>query len=63
VTLNDLELASLSAEIHEMLGSPKSIKIRSWEITGRLDSFDDDVIVGDPLRFIDHLRRRSDKGQ
>lgn len=62
VTLTGAEVASLSKDIFVMLGSPKTIQIRNWVVYGRLDSFEDDVIVGDPAAFINHLRRRRQQG-
>lgn len=58
VTLTGAEVAGLSTDIFELLGRPETIQIRNWEISGRLDSFEDDVIVGDPVKFINHLRGR-----
>jgi len=58
VMLTGAEVSGLSKDIFGLLGSPESIQIRNWQITGRLDSFEDDVIVGDPATFINHLRRR-----
>jgi hypothetical protein len=58
VTLTGAEVADLSKDIFALLGNPKTIQIRNWEIRGSLDSFTDDVIVGDPKAFIRHLRGR-----
>ena len=58
VNFSGTEIKELHQEIFEMLGEPKYIKIRNWEIQGKLDSFDDDVIVGNPKMFINHLRGR-----
>jgi hypothetical protein len=59
VILTGVELQGLSKDIFNLLGNPKSIPIRNWQIRGRLDSFTDDVIVGDPRAFIRHLRGQS----
>jgi len=52
------EVAGLSEDIFNMLGQPQNIQVRNWEITGRLDSFEDDLIMGDPRKFIKHLRKQ-----
>jgi hypothetical protein len=59
VSLTGTEVAGLSRDIFAMLGCPENIQIRNWEITGRLDSFKDDLIMGDPRKFIKHLRQRT----
>lgn len=61
VTLTGKEVAGLSEEIHLMLGSPKSIKIRHWQVNGKLSSFKDDVIMGDARKFLDHIRGKDEK--
>lgn len=61
VSLTGEELAGLSREIYDMLGCPYNIKIRLWEFKGELDSFEDDVIVGDPIKFLKFLRKEPEK--
>jgi hypothetical protein len=57
VTFNKVELRALGV-FGEVLGSPLSVKVRSWEIKGRIDGFKEDVIVGDPREYIRFLRGR-----
>jgi len=60
-TLTGKEVADLSKDIHVMLGKPDSVKIRHWEVHGKLSSFEDDVIMGDAKDFLDHIRGKTEK--
>jgi hypothetical protein len=39
------ELKALSDEIHTMLGKPRRVMLRNWEIRGKLSSFRQDLVV------------------
>ena len=57
VNLIDDEVEELSEEIFTMLGRPTTVKIRTWRILGKLDSFKDDVVWGEPRDFLAHIRK------
>ena len=57
VTFSGSDVYLLSQEMFSMLNRPTAISIRNWEIKGRLNSFKDDVIMGDPKDFIKFLRK------
>jgi hypothetical protein len=59
VTITGQELEALSVDIYRMLGKPETIKLRTWSYAGKLDSFNDDVIYGDPRKFIAHIRGKT----
>jgi hypothetical protein len=61
VTISAAEIQALSTEVYAMLGRPKSIKLRTWLYSGKLNSFDDDVVFGRPRIFLDHVRGRTPK--
>ena len=61
VTISATELEALSTEVYKMLGRPKTIKLRTWLYSGKLNSFDDDVVFGHPRKFLDHVRGRTPK--
>lgn len=56
VPFSGREVHGVSNELYLFLGMPDTMQVRNWRIDGRLDSFEDDVIVGDPRAFIKHLR-------
>ena len=34
--------------IFELLGQPETVKLRTWEISGEIDSFDKDLLIRNP---------------
>ena len=45
------QLSDLHADIYDLLGRPQRVKLRIWEMTGELGSFDQDLVAGLPRRF------------
>jgi hypothetical protein len=45
VTINSAELRAINKEMDDLLGHPAAMKLRLWEITGRLAAFDKDLIA------------------
>jgi hypothetical protein len=45
VTITSMELRSLSEEMDRLLGSRDTMKLRIWQISGKLSSFDRDLIA------------------
>ena len=39
----------LDPPIFELLGSPRSARLRTWEISGQIDSFDKDLLIRNPV--------------
>ena len=44
ITINEYDLEYLDKDMHALLGEYKEMKLRIWEITGDLKSFDNDLI-------------------
>jgi hypothetical protein len=45
------QLSDFHGDIYDLLGWPPYAKLRIWEITGELGSFDQDLVAGLPRRF------------
>ncbi len=51
VTCTAQELAHLHTGAFSLLGRPGAAQLRTWEITGELSAFQDDLLAGRPRRF------------
>lgn len=49
IDLTGAQVKWIDPSIYELLGRPQKVKLRTWEISGEIDSFDKDLLIRNPV--------------
>lgn len=49
IDITGAQVKWIDPSIYELLGRPQKVKLRTWEISGEIDSFDKDLLIRNPV--------------